>query len=262
MEKKYELVKDDRIIIGSSWLYRIRALKHIQVSANEYMANIEPGDLGGYVESEENLSHEGTCWVNDDAKVYGKVFVYENACIAGNASVFGYVKAYGNAFIGDNSIVRDSAIIHEDAHITGHVLICDFAEVYGDTMISKYAVVSERAKIYDKAIVTDSVCIKGNAEIRCKAHIYGNATIAMCGLIEHSSEYAYVSGFGSVNRTTTFYLSRDRKTVLVTCGCFNGTIEEFKNKVKRQYMNSDLGKEYLRLANLMNARFKRVMREK
>lgn len=27
MEKKYELVKDDSIIIGSSWLYRIRALK-------------------------------------------------------------------------------------------------------------------------------------------------------------------------------------------------------------------------------------------
>ena len=208
MEKKYELVKDDSIIIGSSWLYRIRALKHIQISANLYMANIKPGDLGGYVESEDNLSHEGTCWVNDDAKVYGKAFVYENACITGNASVFGHAKVYGNA------------------------------------------------------IVTDSVRIIGDAKVRCKAHIHGNTTIAMCGLIEHNSEYACVSGFGSVNRTTTFYLSVDRKTILVNCGCFNGTIDEFRNQVNETYPDNELGKEYLDLANLMEKRFKRIVKNR
>ena len=262
MEKKYELVKDDGIIIGSSWLYRIRALKHIQISANLYMANIKPGDLGGYVESEDNLSHEGTCWVNDDAKVYGKAFVYENACITGNASVFGHAKVYGNAFIGGKSIVRDSAMIHEDAHITGHALICDLVEVYGDTLINKYAVVSQRAKIYDNVIVTDSVCITGDAEVRCKAHIYGNTTIAMRGLIERNSEYACVSGFCSVNRTTTFYLSVDRKTILVNCGCFNGTIDEFRNWVNETYSDNGLGKEYLDLANLMEKRFKRIVKNR
>lgn len=51
MEKKYELVKDDSIIIGSSWLYRIRALKNIQTSA----LGIRSGDLGGYVESEKKF---------------------------------------------------------------------------------------------------------------------------------------------------------------------------------------------------------------
>lgn len=43
------------------------------------------GDLGGFIEKEENLSHSGCAWVYGNAKIYG------------NAKVCGYAEVYGNA---------------------------------------------------------------------------------------------------------------------------------------------------------------------
>ena len=42
------------------WLHRIQAL----INVNE---KVPKGTLGGFVENENNLSQEGTCWIYDDA---------------------------------------------------------------------------------------------------------------------------------------------------------------------------------------------------
>ena len=60
--KKYELVKDQIITFDNRTLYRIRALKDF--------SNVKKGDLGGYIESESNLSQEDNCWVYGNAWVY------------------------------------------------------------------------------------------------------------------------------------------------------------------------------------------------
>lgn len=60
-------------------LFRIKALISF--------GNVKKGELGGYVEKEENLSHSGNAWVSGDARVYG------NAEVSGNAEV------YGNAWV-------------------------------------------------------------------------------------------------------------------------------------------------------------------
>lgn len=70
---KYEMLYDDKIEIGSHTLYRIRALKNF--------GTVKAGDIGGYIEKEENLSHEGTCWVYDNARVC------ENARVCGDAKI-------------------------------------------------------------------------------------------------------------------------------------------------------------------------------
>ncbi|HEM4040679.1 TPA: polymer-forming cytoskeletal protein, partial [Streptococcus suis] len=59
MTKKYELVLDDTISFWGWKLFRIRALISF--------GSIEVGDLGGYIEKEENLSHDGNAWVYGDA---------------------------------------------------------------------------------------------------------------------------------------------------------------------------------------------------
>lgn len=81
MNEKYELVKSDSIIIDGYTLYRIMALRDFR--------DVKAGDLGGYIESEYNLSHNGTSWVYDDAKVYERAIVFAWAKVFGNASVFG-----------------------------------------------------------------------------------------------------------------------------------------------------------------------------
>ena len=76
--KKYELTSETKVINGVE-LHRIKALKSF--------GNIKEGDLGGWVESEKNLSQDGNAWVSGNAKVYDNAVVYDNATVGGNATV-------------------------------------------------------------------------------------------------------------------------------------------------------------------------------
>ncbi|MCX5614413.1 hypothetical protein [Bombella saccharophila] len=80
MSKKYELT-DDTIEHDGRTLYRIRALVDIPA------IGVSAGDLGGYVESEKNLSHTGDCWVHGNARVRGNAFVNDNGFVGSNMIV-------------------------------------------------------------------------------------------------------------------------------------------------------------------------------
>ena len=129
--KKYEFTGEIKMLLGRK-LYRIKALIDFK--------SVKAGELGGWIEKEENLSHRGNAWV------------------CGNAQVF------------DNA------------------------------------------------------------------------------------DYTTIKGFGSVYRTTTFFKCKD-KSVKVSCGCFLGTIAEFKEKVKQTHGDSKIAKEYLMIADLMEYHF-------
>lgn len=95
--KKYELIKSDL-----EGLFRIRALKDFN--------GVKNGDIGGYVEFEHNLEHEGNCWIYDNAKVIGKAVVSEEARVYGNSVVCDYAHVCGKAIIDDNSEIHDFAL--------------------------------------------------------------------------------------------------------------------------------------------------------
>ena len=61
--------------------------------------------------------------------------------------------------------------------------------------------------------------------------------------------------FGSVNRTTTAFKTRDKK-ICVKCGCFLGTLEEFRKKVKITHGDNQYAKEYLMMADLIELKLK------
>lgn len=97
MSKKYTFVKDDKFEFLGQTLYRIKALRSF--------GDVKRGDLGGYIAKEENLSHDGTCWVYDEAWVMDDARVYEDGK------------------------VRDRAVIWDDGRVGG------IAEVKGDLEI-------------------------------------------------------------------------------------------------------------------------------
>lgn len=154
--KKHELT-DDTITVGGRILHRIKALKSF--------SDVEEGDLGGYVEKEDNLDHSGEAWVSGNARVYGNAWVCRDAWVYGNARVSG------------------------DARVSGE------------------------------------------------------------------NDYAAAKGFGREYRTTTFFRLQDGG-IGVRCGCFCGTLEEFREEVKETHKESKMGKEYLMLADLMEYKFK------
>ena len=69
MEKKYRLT-DETIQHWGRTLYRIEALRSF--------IGVGIGQKGGFVESEENLSHDGNCWVCGNANVCGDAKVTNN----------------------------------------------------------------------------------------------------------------------------------------------------------------------------------------
>jgi len=85
MDKKYTLT-DDTVVVNGKILYRIKALRSF--------SDVDRGDLGGYIESESNLSHNGKCWLFDNAWVYGNAVVTGNDRVSGYAEVSEYAEGF------------------------------------------------------------------------------------------------------------------------------------------------------------------------
>ena len=82
--KKYEFTGETKIFAGTT-------LKRIK--------RAEDGLLGGWLESENNLSHVGACFVYGNARVFG------NARVSGNAQVYDNARVFGNAWVSGNAQV-------------------------------------------------------------------------------------------------------------------------------------------------------------
>ena len=85
------------------------------------------------------------------------------------------------------------------------------------------------------------------------ARVFGNAWVSGDARVQNCRDYSATSCFGSENRTTTFFRTKDGG-ISVRCGCFYGTLREFREKVKERHGDSRLAKEYLMLADLMEFR--------
>lgn len=142
MEKKYELLKGNTILRLGTIVYRIRALKDF--------GDVKAGDLGGFVESENNLSQEGTCWV------------YDNSTALGSAKVSGNAKIYDSLICG-NAEIKDSAIVTDTSLIKDNSLVKDGAFVINSVMNGN-SIVKDRANV--KSVnMFDNSCISGDAII-------------------------------------------------------------------------------------------------
>lgn len=148
--KKYELTAEFIEKWGKK-LFRIKALISF--------GSVEVGELGGYVEKEDNLAQDGDAWVYGNAEVCGDAWVCGDARVCGNARVCGDARVYGNAWV--------------------------------------------------------------------------------CG----NADYLLIGRIGSRFSFTTFFKNKD-KGITVSCGCFLGTIAEFRAKVTDTHGNNKHAKMY------------------
>ena len=215
---KYELTKETKKI-DLRTLYRIRALKNF--------GNVKKGDLGGWVEFEENLSQEGDCWIFGDAKVIGKARVSEDAEVSDHAIISGNAEVYGNSKVFDH------------ASVSGHSFIL------GDAKVHQYAQCNG-VNVYD------------SADVGGDAHLFGIPAfinISSDSVIRRTEHILVVGPIGSRKSFTTF--SRSIHGINVSCGCFEGTIQEFEKRVKETHGESLLAKDYLTAIKLAKSRLLR-----
>ena len=212
--KKYEL-SNETIKIDGITLYRIKALKDF--------SDVKAGDLGGWVEKEDNLSQMGDAWVYENAEVYGNAKVHGDAEIYRNAKVFGNAKIYGNAEVFGN------------------------AEIYGNAVISGNAKVFDNAQVYGDAIVYDNARVFGNAKVCQGALVCGNAHVLGDAMVRCGADYIIFKNFWSSGRFFTWTRSNNMWKV----GCFYGTGEELIEKAYKDSAKS--GKEYERVVRYVDS---------
>ena len=88
--RKYELTDETKTCFGRT-LHRIKALVDFGL--------IKAGKIGGWIETEDNLSQYGNAWVAGDAQVYDNARVSGNAQVSGNARVSGNAHVYGDSWV-------------------------------------------------------------------------------------------------------------------------------------------------------------------
>ena len=169
--KKFELTAEFVTNVFGKKLFRIKALVAF--------GNVEKGELGGFIEKEDNLSHDGDAWVSGNAQVF------DNAQVFGDARVFGNAWVCGNAQVSGNAQVFDNAQVSSNAQVFGNA---DYAVVAG---FGRYFRTTTFFRCKDKILRVQCGCFYGDLaqfrEIVKKTHgdsKYAKEYLAIADLME------------------------------------------------------------------------------
>ena len=233
MDKKFVLTDETKEWYDRT-LYRIKALKDFN--------DVQTGDLGGWVEKEDNLSQEGDCWVYENAKVFGHAFVRDNA------RIFNYAEICGNAEI------CDGAMVYGHACVDKHACVYSDAKVYGRARIGGHACVFNNAQVYNRACVYNDAEVFGNAQVFGYAEVFSDAKVCGEARVGKNDDILCITGIGSRCGTTTVCRDKDNDLV-ISCGCFEGNLDEFAAQVKETHGDNKYGREYNALIEVIKAHF-------
>ena len=184
MGEKYSFT-DKTIIHDGHVLKQIIALRDIP------RHNIKVGDIGGYIEGETTLSHDGDCWIGGNAKVYDSS-VTDCALVNSEATVKRSTIC-GYAYVHDYANVIDSAI-YDCAEIFGRAEI-DNSSIFGHAKIYGRARVEGNSEVYGYAEVFDKAKVCYEATISCNVKIYGSAVASNCSVHDNAHIYGCASIF-------------------------------------------------------------------
>ena len=175
MNEKYELTEEFKEIetLREGWLQKIKVYR---IRALRAFADVKIGDLGGFVETKQNLSNMGDAWVYgnawvcsdarvcDNAKVYGNAEVYGDAWVYGNAEVYGDAWVYGNAKVYGNARVCDNAKVYGNAEVCGDAKVCDNANIFWCSSIGSRHATTTMFRNKDNGITVTCGCFMGTLE--------------------------------------------------------------------------------------------------
>ncbi len=247
--KKYKFTKETIEIDGHT-LHRIKAVRSFGC--------VHRGDLGGFIESEENLSQWGNSWVGDNAKVSGNACVLgdakvtDNACVYGDAEVSQEATVAGNAKVSGEAKVFDQAWIRDNARVSGNAVVCGSARVFDNANITGNATIGIDAFVGDNALIAEDACISGNVHVIGDARVFGNALVFGNAYIAGRAEiygncHILIVGPLTIgNMFITFFRDTDNDiSVVGDCNLEEiDKIDIFAQKINETYGDSKDGKVY------------------
>lgn len=205
--KKYKFTGKEIILTSKKYVNNRPIIReHIL----KQIIRLSDGLVGGYIESEENLSHSGTCFVYDNAKVYGNAKVCDDASIYNEATIYDNAMICGNVMVTDNASVFGNSLLQGDISLSGKSKVYDNAlligkmkigkstSIYGnafilsgnktedeDIDINGYIQICDNATIYDRANIEGYISISGNSFVAMNTILKGRISIGdkaiICG---------------------------------------------------------------------------------
>ena len=198
-KKKKYILTDETLQFDGHTLYRIKAVSQF--------GTVNCSDVGGYVESEENLSHEGECWIYSNAKVYGGAKVYDNAKICDNAVVESGAQVFENAILLENAYVGNYAQVYGYARISGNAVV-ESAKIYDYAIVDEKAYVSKSAQVFGCATISDCSRVTNNAKVSGYVCTYDNSVIAGNAVVDGGTivkNYAIISDDAEVHNNLDYF---------------------------------------------------------
>ena len=171
-----------------------------RIMALRDFGNVKKGDIGGFVEWIDNLSHEGDCWIADNAivagwsrvsgdalvknhaKCDGFVSVSDRAVIGDDALLEGYVAAYGDVKIGLFSYLKDGAVARDHATIFCQCRYSNSGKrrvphVFERATVSGHARLEGRISMSGTSTATDHTTLRDNVRLRENSHAGGHSIL-------------------------------------------------------------------------------------
>jgi len=143
-----------------------------EIEAVRDFGNIKKGTVGGWIEKESNLSHEGECWVAGNAKVFGNALVYGDAQVYGDAVVYGDAWVYGDAEVFENAKVWGNAQVFGDAWVYGNAEVWGNAQVFGNALVYG-SILGKKNQVLPEELSTLPECIE---EVTIRGEKYKKVT--------------------------------------------------------------------------------------
>ena len=154
--KKYEMTSNYKIFLEKK-LFQIRALVDL-------CNGVKAGELGGYIEKEENLSQSDNAWVGGNARVTGDACVTDNAYVTDNAWVGGNALVTGDAYVTDNARVSGNALVGGNAYVTDNANINSNADLLQITGLGSVHRATTVYRTQEDGIEIICGCFRGDLE--------------------------------------------------------------------------------------------------
>lgn len=160
-----------------------------QIVALQDFHDVQAGTLGGWVEDEQVLSQQGSCWIYDEnSMVFGGSRIRDGARISQPCTIYDGVDISGHAWIDGAEICRGARlsgnVLVQRSRVSGECLLGDDARILnGSEIIAARGLTLDNdatLRIYDRATVNHS-------RILHQAQIYGDA-IVNYAFVEHRAE--------------------------------------------------------------------------
>ena len=217
-------------------LYRIRALKDF--------SDVKAGDLGGWVETEYNLSQEGNCWIYDEAKCMDNARMYHNSAMYNNSVMCDFSEMHGCSEMHNYSAMYDNSRMYNCSAMYHN------SRMYNDSKMYNYSTMFDNSAMYNNAVMLDNSKMfensrmYRNSRLKNKENLYGK-------LVTKVDRFIEINNTGG--RIVTGVL-KDGK-ILYNIGCQNEITKEVF--IDRIY-NDDGGiekhpyrKEYLKIIDMI-----------